>query len=249
MADSTELIRLGQLLVDRELFDTRTRADNYIKLHGVKVDGKLIKKPGKKYDSSADIELTAEPMPWVSRAALKMIQALDHWKVDPTGLTCLDVGSSTGGFSEVLLDRGAKKIFAVDTGTDQLHERLKGRPELISMEQTDIREAKDKIADSIDLIVVDVSFISLSRIMESLLAFAGENTRIITLFKPQFEVGQAYVGKHGIVKDDERVREVSQSLIKNAELWGFKHHETIHSPIQGGDGNNEHLMLWTIKNQ
>ncbi|MFT5183297.1 MAG: 23S rRNA (cytidine1920-2'-O)/16S rRNA (cytidine1409-2'-O)-methyltransferase [Flavobacteriales bacterium] len=239
--------RLDALALKAELFDTRTRAENYIKEFGLLVDGKNIKKPGKKFEADAKLELSVPPLKWVSRAALKLIEALDRWDVKPAGQICLDVGSSTGGFTEVLIDRGATKVYAVDTGTAQLHPSLHNVKEIISMEQTDIRTAGKLIPEASSLIVVDVSFISLERIFPTLRQYASPESTIITLFKPQFEVGKAFVRKNGIVKDENRVIKVRNRLIENADLCGIKHWKTIDSPVTGGDGNKEYLMLWKFK--
>jgi 23S rRNA (cytidine1920-2'-O)/16S rRNA (cytidine1409-2'-O)-methyltransferase len=239
--------RLDALALNAELFDTRSRAENYIKEFGLLVNGKNIKKPGKKFEIDAKIAYSEPPLKWVSRAALKLIEALDRWDIKPQGQMCLDVGSSTGGFTEVLIDRGASKVYAVDTGTAQLHPSLHEVKNIVSMEQTDIRTAGGLIPDRCSLIVVDVSFISLERILPELHQYASPEATIITLFKPQFEVGKAFVRKNGIVKDENRVIKVRNRLIENADLCGIKHWKTIDSPLTGGDGNKEYLMLWKFK--
>ncbi|MCB0760133.1 MAG: TlyA family RNA methyltransferase [Flavobacteriales bacterium] len=247
MSDPELLIRLDQLALQRGWFETRNRAEQYIKEHGIIVAGKRVNKPGKKYTADTTLELTEEPLKWVSRAALKLEKALDHWHINPKEWVCIDVGSSTGGFTQLLLDRGAKLIYCVDTGTDQLHSTLRHDPRTVVLENTDIREAQGQITQQPDGIVVDVSFISLTRILPVLIPLAAPHTQIITLFKPQFEVGKQHVGKNGIVRDLNRVREVALNLIKNAELWSLEHHGTIDSPIKGGDGNTEFLMRWSVK--
>lgn len=239
--------RLDALALEAKLFDTRTRAENYIKEFGLLVNGKNIKKPGKKFEADVTIAYSEPPLKWVSRAALKLIEALDRWDIKPSGQICLDVGSSTGGFTEVLVDRGAAKVYAVDTGTAQLHPSLHDVKEIVSMEQTDIRTVGKLIPEASSLIVVDVSFISLERIFPTLKQYATPEATIITLFKPQFEVGKAFVRKNGIVKDENRVIKVRNRLIENADLCGIKHWKTIDSPVTGGDGNKEYLMLWKFK--
>lgn len=236
-------IRLDQLLVDRSLVSSRTRGERLIKEHGVRVSGKLIKKPGKKFLADVQIELVQDPMAWVSRGALKLEAALDHWKIDPSGVIALDVGASTGGFTELLLSRGAGKVYAVDTGTGQLHRSVQEHPQVISFEQTDIRDCTEKQIDSkVDLCVIDVSFISLTLIFSSITHFLKGDATIIALYKPQFEVGKTFVGKHGIVKDIKRVEQVKEQLIRSAKLSGLSFVNSMPSPIKGGDGNQEYLL-------
>jgi len=193
-----------------------------------------------------DAEIVAEPAhPYVSRGALKLAAALDKFNADPADKICLDVGASTGGFTEVLLARGAKKVYAVDVGTGQLHPSLRSDPRVISLEQTDIRKlARGTVADEISMIVLDVSFISLKLVLPAVLAFAAKHAELIALIKPQFEAGRAHV-KKGVVHDPAIHAAVCRSAEMLVKDLGLRHREVIASPILGGDGNREFLLYAT----
>lgn len=245
---SVEEVRLDKLLMQRGFASSRQRAVELIKNGSVVVDSKVIKKPGQKFPEEATLDLRAAEMPWVSRGAVKLEAALDHWQIDPSGLTCLDVGASTGGFTELLLDRGAKKIYAVDTGSDQLAEKLRQDERVVNLEKTDIRFLKSIEISGVDLIVIDVSFISLELIFPALKLFCENHPDILCLVKPQFEVGRENVGKRGIVKNPQlhvkTIEKVKQLALD--QNWQWQGH--INSPISGGDGNVEFLgMIRTIK--
>ncbi len=236
-------IRLDQYLVRSGLVSSRERAGEMIRRGAVKANGVVVDRPGKKFDTEPAIELLEAPMPWVSRGALKLLAALDAFKVDVTGRVCLDVGSSTGGFTEVLLERGARKVFALDAGTDQLAERLRTDERVVSLEQQNIRTASDDLlGEPVALVVVDVSFISLKLILPELKRFTAPGADVIALVKPQFEVGPAGLNKHGVVKNEKLQQFALREVVANAENLGYRVAEPIESPVKGGDGNLEYLI-------
>ena len=235
--------RLDKLLVQLNLVSTRVRAEKIIKEDGVKVNGILVTKTGKRFPIDSKIELTSEEIPYVSRGALKLVGALEQWPMDITGKVFLDIGASTGGFTEVLLNNGASKIFCVDVGKDQLHPSLKDNPKVVNLEKTHVRELTNNlITDLVDGCVIDVSFISLEKIFPFIHSFIKKNGIVIALIKPQFEVGKENVGKGGIVKD----KKLYPALIKKIQRVALDNHLKyvghISSPILGGDGNQEFLM-------
>lgn len=237
------MIRLDKILLDRQLVETRQKASALVEEGGVQVNGKIIQKPGKKFPKNANIVLIKAPMPWVSRGALKLIGALDAWKIPTDSRTAMDVGSSTGGFTEVLLSRCVHSVIAVDSGTDQLVQKLREDERVQVFEKTNFRHF-DPVAE-IDLVVIDLSFISLSLVWEPLRKHLAAGADIIALVKPQFEVGKENLTRNGIVKND-RVRDRAlQNVIAKAKELRYKHCATMPSPITGGDGNHEYLIHLT----
>ncbi len=230
--------------MQRGLISTRVRAEKMIHETGVLVNGKMVNKPGKKFPVDVKIELIEDEIPWVSRGALKLIRAIDAWQVDFTGKTVLDIGASTGGFTEVALHNGAQKVFCVDVGKDQLHERLKQDAKVVNLEKTHVRELTNKlITEEIDVCVIDVSFISLEKIFPFIHSFLKSGAQIIALVKPQFEVGKENIGKGGIVKNKALYPQVIESIKAEALKSNMVYKAHIESPILGGDGNMEFLML------
>jgi len=180
--------------------------------------------------------------PWVSRGGIKLAAALDHFRIDPKGLVGLDVGSSTGGFSHVLLERGARRIYAVDVGRGQLHASLRARPEIVSFEETDIRTLSPaRLLESPDLITVDVSFISLKLVLPPALALAGTKAQLVALIKPQFEAGRAEL-KKGVVRDPQIHQAVCDDIAAFVAAMGWRVLGIVPSPVTGGDGNKEFLL-------
>lgn len=236
--------RLDKIIMQRGLITTRVRCEKMIQEVGVLVNGKLINKPGKKFPIDVKIELIEDEIPWVSRGALKLIRAKDAWNIDFTGKTVLDIGASTGGFSEVALHHGANKVFCVDVGSDQLHERLKSDERAINLEKTHVRELTNNlITEPIDICVIDVSFISLSKIFPFIHAFLKPHAQLIVLVKPQFEVGKENIGKGGIVKNKSLYPKMIEDIKSEASKSNLNYLKHIESPILGGDGNMEFLML------
>lgn len=240
--------RIDKILLERGLVSTRVRAEEIIKKYGVKVNGKLFSKPGKKVPTDAVIELLAEEIPWVSRAAFKLIAALDHWKIDVSGQTFIDLGASTGGFSEVLLDRGLARAYCVDVGQKQLHEKIKSNTSVVNLEKTHARDLTAKlIPEMVDGLVVDVSFISLEKVIPFTIPFLKEGAPVILLVKPQFELGPGALNKAGVVKDTKQYPALLENIKEMAGRNQLQWIEFIDSPILGGDGNTEFLGYFQKK--
>ena len=238
--------RADIVLVERGFFESRARARAAIEAGLVRVNGLALKKPSEQIDDEAPIEATA-PHPWVSRAGLKLVGGLDAFGFDPTGKLCLDVGSSTGGFTQVLLSRGAAKVVAVDVGHDQLHASLRKEPRILSLEGTDARQltpallAGHGVTGSPGLIVCDASFISLRLVLPTALALGATRAELVALIKPQFEAGRERV-KKGIVRVEAVHQEVCQTISDWLEGLGWTILGLVPSPIEGGDGNREFLV-------
>lgn len=237
-----KLDRADKILVALGHFDSRASAQAAIAAGKVRVDGRALAKPSEKISSSARIE--AEPEhPWVSRAGLKLAYALDRFEVDPTGRRCLDIGASTGGFTQVLLSRGAASVVAADVGRDQLHDKLRGAARVTSFEATDARALTlDQVGAPPQIVVCDASFISLHKLLETPLGFAAPGAELIALFKPQFEVGREHVGKGGIVTDKAATQRVEDAFVDWLSEQGWTTQARANSPIKGGDGNAERLI-------
>ena len=236
--------RLDKILLQRNLVSSRVRAEQMIREVGVRVDGKLINKTGKKFSVDCKIEIIQEEIPWVSRGALKIIEAIELWKPAINGGTMMDIGASTGGFTEVLLHNGASKVFCVDVGKDQLHEKIKSDERIVNLVKTHVRElTSNLIKDEIDGCVIDVSFISLEKIFPFIHTFLKPGAFVIALVKPQFEVGKENIAKGGIVKNKSLYPEVIEKIKVSAKLNNLIYQNHCVSPILGGDGNQEFLML------
>lgn len=240
-------MRIDQLLVARGVFDSRARARAAIEARRVRADGRVVAKPSEKVAENAVIEAEAAH-PWVGRGALKLAHALDLWPVAIEGRVVLDVGASTGGFTEVCLDRGAAQVFAVDVGTGQLHPSVAADPRVVNLEKTDARHLTTAlITETPSLIVCDASFISLSKVLPAALALAEPEADLITLVKPQFEAdGPKAVGKKGVVKDPVAHAAAVAGVREWLEESGWTVREVADSPITGGDGNVE-FLLWARK--
>ena len=237
----TDRMRADRLLVERGLFESRAKAQAAIAAGLVTADKQLIRKPSEDIATDAILCAQAEH-PWVSRGGVKLAAALDHFGVDPRGRVCMDVGASTGGFTDVLIQRGAARVYAVDVGRDQLHRKLKSAPEVQSLEQTDIRKLDPgSLSERPDLIVVDVSFISLKQVLPAAVAFANAPARLIALIKPQFEAGRDRVGK-GVVRDRAVHAEVCDDIAAFVQSLGWRPLGIFASPIEGGDGNREFFI-------
>ncbi|MDO8900461.1 MAG: TlyA family RNA methyltransferase [Phenylobacterium sp.] len=238
--------RVDLLLVERGLFDSRAKARAAIEAGRVMVGGQAVRRPADLLDD--DCEITATPAhPWVGRGALKLAHALDLWPIAVEGRRVLDVGASTGGFTEVCLSRGAARICAVDVGRGQLHPRIAADPRVLSLEATDARNVDlGLVGFAPDLIVCDVSFISLAKALPRALSLAGAGAEAIVLVKPQFEVGPGAVGKGGVVKDEAaRARALAEVEAFLGDV-GWQVNAVAQSPITGSDGNLE-FLLWAAK--
>ncbi|HEX3699808.1 MAG TPA: TlyA family RNA methyltransferase [Phenylobacterium sp.] len=238
--------RADLLLVERGLFESRAKARAAIEAGGVTADGRPVAKAAELLDEAALIE--ARPAhPWVGRGALKLLHALDLWPISVAGRVVLDVGASTGGFSEVCLARGAGRVYAVDVGRGQLHARVAGDPRVVSLEGLDARVlTPELIPERPGLIVSDVSFISLAKALPAALALATPDAELVALVKPQFELGPARVGKGGRVKDAAGPAEAADGVARFLEASGWRVQATTDSPIAGGEGARE-VLLWAKK--
>jgi 23S rRNA (cytidine1920-2'-O)/16S rRNA (cytidine1409-2'-O)-methyltransferase len=233
--------RIDRLLVERGLFDSRAKAQAAIAAGLVTANAAPIHKASE--EIAVDAELSATPAhPYVSRGGVKLAAALDHFGFDPRGCVCLDVGASTGGFTQVLLERSAKRVYAIDVGRRQLHESLRGRPEVISYEETDIRACSPaRFRATPNLVTIDVSFISLKLVLPAALKLVAHRTQVVALIKPQFEVGPSQV-KKGIVRDVALHAAVCDDISAFVTSLGWRVLGIIPSPIAGGDGNAEFLL-------
>jgi len=239
---STE--RLDLELVARGFADSRAKAQRLIKENRVQVNDEPAKKTSQKVSAEAQIVVEARDREWVGRGAYKLLAALDHFRFDPRGLVAADIGASTGGFSEVLLSRDIAKIYAVDVGHGQLHRNLLTDPRLINLEGVNAKSLNVQvIEDPLDMVVSDVSFISLKKALPAPLSLCKTGASLTALIKPQFEVGKQNLGKGGIVKDPS----LAEAVRLDIEQWisslpGWKCLGTIESPITGADGNREFLL-------
>jgi len=235
--------RLDKSLVDRGLAETRTKAQAMIMAGQVLIDNQRIDKPGQLIDVDAAIRIKGDRLRYVSRGGLKLEAALDSFGIDPSGKTCIDIGASTGGFTDCLLQRGACCVWAVDVGHNQLAWQIRQDPRVIVIEGQNARDLEpDQFESPFDLATIDVSFISLSKVLPAVAATLKPGADIIALIKPQFEVGKGEVGKGGIVKDLDKHRRVIQEISSFAESLGLDISGVIESPILGAEGNKEFLM-------
>jgi 23S rRNA (cytidine1920-2'-O)/16S rRNA (cytidine1409-2'-O)-methyltransferase len=242
-------VRLDRLLVDRGYALSRERAQAQILAGNVLVNQQKIEKPGTSVDPGADLRLLESDLRYVSRGGLKLEKALDHWGIGVTGKVCLDIGASTGGFTDCLLQRGAARVIAVDTGHGQIDFRLRQDPRVRLLEKTNARYlTREQLNETVHLVVVDVAFISATLVVPALMRSAfpagapGPAKQIVVLVKPQFEVGRGQVGKGGIVRDENlqlaAVEKVRQTLLQE----GCAHVDMTESPIRGTEGNREFLL-------
>ncbi len=233
--------RADLLLVERGLFDSRAKAQAAITAGLVSANGVTVRKASEEIATDAAIEATPA-YPYVSRGGVKLAAALDHFGFDPQGRVCLDVGASTGGFTEVLLERGAARVYAVDVGRGQLHQSLRARPEVASLEATDIRNlAPGHFDPPPDLVTIDASFISLKQVLPAALALVHPPAQLVALIKPQFEAGRDAI-KKGIVRDSAVHQAVCDDIVAFVTSLGWRVAGMIPSPIAGGDGNAEFLL-------
>lgn len=234
-------MRLDKYLVEQKYFSSRARAKEAIERGEVLLGGNIVTSPDAPVGPSDTLNVTSV-FPWVSRGALKLLSALEKWKIDPSGLRVLDIGASTGGFTDVLLSQGAVQVFAVDVGHGQLHPKLIGDSRVVNMEGVDARTlTPEQFPSPFHLIVGDVSFISLSKILPTIKTLLAEDGHVILLLKPQFEVG--YGGtKKGIVRDDVARNKTLQMIMDDAQSIGLRVLDSFESPVIGGSGNIEFLL-------
>jgi 23S rRNA (cytidine1920-2'-O)/16S rRNA (cytidine1409-2'-O)-methyltransferase len=236
--------RLDQLLVERGLYRTRSRARDAVLRGGVKVDGRTAAKPAQTVPPHADIEIADAAQPYVSRAALKLAHGLDHFDISATGLAALDLGASTGGFTQMLLERGATHVTALDVGHGQMAPGLEADPRVTLLEDLNARDlAATHLAEAPGIITADLSFISLKLALPPALALAAPGAWLVALIKPQFEAGPAHISKSGLVRDAAMQEAVCRDIahwLETAMAWHVV--GTTPSPIAGGDGNREFLI-------
>jgi 23S rRNA (cytidine1920-2'-O)/16S rRNA (cytidine1409-2'-O)-methyltransferase len=238
-----EKLRIDSLLVERGLADSRVKAQALILAGQVLVNNLKIEKCGARVDAHAAVRLLGEPFKYVSRGGLKLEDALEHFRIDPDGKICLDVGASTGGFTDCLLQSGAARVIAVDVGTNQLDWRLRRDPRVTVLEKTNARYLKpEKIGTKVELVTMDVSFISATLILPVLPALLEPQADLLVLVKPQFEVGRAEVGRGGVVRES-RLHQVAVARVSRKLLeLGFTHVASIESCLPGAAGNREFFL-------
>ena len=233
--------RIDRLLVERGLFDSRAKAQAAIEAGLVIANERLVHKASEEIALDARLRASAA-QPYVSRGGVKLAAALDHFGFDPMGRLCLDVGASTGGFTQVLLERGARRVIAVDVGRGQLHQSLRTNTKIMSLEETDIRKLSPSLlGEPPNLVTIDVSFISLKLVLPAALALAKLPAQLVALIKPQFEAGRAQL-KKGIVRDQAVQAGVCDEISAFVASLGWRVIGAIPSPITGGDGNAEFLL-------
>ena len=244
-------VRLDKLLLERGLATSRERAQAIILAGRVLVDEQKVEKAGASVDQSAVLRILGNDLPYVSRGGLKLARALEHWQIDVNGKTCVDIGASTGGFTDCLLQAGAAQVIAVDTGYGQMDARLRGDPRVRLLEKTNARYLKAEqlwAGDTpapVSLVAMDVSFISATLVLPAVMASvrpSSPDVEIVVLVKPQFEVGRAQVGKGGIVRDPDAQQGAADKVRSAVEALGGNAIEVIDSPILGTEGNREFLL-------
>jgi 23S rRNA (cytidine1920-2'-O)/16S rRNA (cytidine1409-2'-O)-methyltransferase len=246
-------LRLDKLLVGQGLASSRTRAHQRISAGQIAVDGSIVTKAGFLVDPEQSIQAVEQDLPFVSRGGVKLAAALDAWKVDVSGLTCLDIVTSTGGFSDCMLQRGAASVIGVDSGHGQLADKLRSDPRITLLEHTNARHlTANQLPSEIGFFAVDVSFIAASLVLPAVIAaaFPGNADRTsreaVILVKPQFEAGKEFVGKGGIVHSSDAHQRAIDRVTKTLEDNGAVETRWMNSPIQGGDGNREFLIYARI---
>jgi 23S rRNA (cytidine1920-2'-O)/16S rRNA (cytidine1409-2'-O)-methyltransferase len=239
--------RLDHLLVTRGLADTRAKAQALILAGRVRVDGQVVAKAGTLVAAEAPVEVTAPASPYVSRGGEKLAAALDHFGVDPAGLICLDAGASTGGFSHVLLMKGAARVYAVDVGYGQLAPVVRNDPRVAVLERVNLRLlAREAVPEPVDLATLDLSFISLTSVLPKILEFMRPGGAILALVKPQFEVGKGRVGKGGVVRELSLQQEAVARVAGAARSLGLGVSDGFPSPLKGPKGNQEWFLRLSV---
>jgi len=236
-------IRLDKLLVNRQLAATRQKAQALIGAGQVFVNNTLADKAGSMFATDCQIEVRGSGCPYVSRGGYKLAHGLQYFGIDPMWYVCADIGASTGGFTDCLLQNGARRVYAIDVGYGQLAWKLRQDPRVVVMERTNARLLKPgDIPEPLDLVVIDSSFISLKLLIPPLLVFFGNRASILALIKPQFEAGKGRVGKGGVVRDHEVHREIIDEIVRFASNLGLHSNGVTESPLLGPKGNREFLV-------
>lgn len=235
--------RLDKLLVDRGLVKSRERAAALIMEGRVLVAGARVTKAGAMVYAEAGIEVQGEDIPFVGRGGLKLDAALEHFGIDPAGMVVMDVGCSTGGFTDCVLKKNARKVYAIDVGYGQFDWSLRGDPRVVLMEKTNIRYLeRSALSEEVDLAVIDVSFISVLKVLPRVMEFLRKAGEVLVLVKPQFEVGRGLVGKGGIVREPSLRMEAVDRVMESAQQLGFSVKGVFESPVRGQKGNIEYFM-------
>lgn len=235
--------RIDRLLVRKGIVRSRERAQSLIMEGKVRAGGRIVDKAGTIVEEAVPVEICGEDLPYVSRGGMKLEGALRAFGVDPSGMKVIDVGASTGGFTDCVLQKGALKVYAVDVGYGQLAWKLQKDPRVISLEKRNVRYLKRaEVGEEVDLILIDTSFISVEKFLPHLLDFLKEGATIISLIKPQFEVGKGEVGKGGVVKDPVLHQKVIERISRFCENLGLKVLGVVESPLPGPKGNKEFFM-------
>lgn len=235
--------RLDAALVERGLVETRSKAQSLVMARRILVNGKHVEKPGTPVGDDDVLAIEALEHPWVGRGGMKLAHALEQFAIDVTGKVCADIGASTGGFTDVMLQRGAAKVYSIDVGYGQLDASLRNDPRVVNREKVNARylEAAD-FAEPVAFVSIDVSFISLTLILPAAMKCLAPNGEIVALIKPQFEVGKSEVGKGGIVRDEIKRTSAVNGVVEFARGLGLEVLGVIESPIKGAEGNVEYLM-------
>jgi 23S rRNA (cytidine1920-2'-O)/16S rRNA (cytidine1409-2'-O)-methyltransferase len=242
-------MRLDVLLVSRGLAPTREKAQGLILAGLVEVDGRRVDKAGTAVREDAEVSVAGPEHPYVSRGGIKLAAALDAFRLDPSGLVCADVGASTGGFTDCLLQRGALRVYAIDVGYGQLDARLRADPRVISLERVNARAlSREHLPEPPALAVMDVSFISVRLVLPALVPLLAPGAAVVVLVKPQFEAGRSEVGRGGIVRSEAVRQRVVSNLTDFARSSGLEVSGSIPSPIKGAKGNQEFLLAFRLPN-
>ena len=244
MADTKE--RLDVLLVQKGLFESREKAQAQIMAGKIFIDGRRVDKCGERVKVTAEIEFKGQEMPYVSRGGYKLEKAIKEFSMDLKEKTCLDIGASTGGFTDCMLQNGAKKVFSIDVGYGQFAWKLRTDPRVVCMERTNIRYVTpEDLGEKADFASIDVSFISLKKIMPAVVSLLSDNGEVIALIKPQFEAGKEKVGKKGVVREKSTHEEVITSIVNYLYDENLNILDLSFSPIKGPEGNMEFLIYFT----
>ena len=236
--------RLDAYLVEQYPQYSRSQIQSWIMQGKAAVNGTIVTKPGIIVPQDAEITLVVEEPKYVCRAGWKLEKALEYFAIDVSGLTILDAGLSTGGFTDCLLQRGAAKVFGIDVGYGQVHEKIRQDPRVIVQERTNLRHLTD-VGEKVDLITLDLSFISVLKIMDAVCALLKPDGKLVVLIKPQFEAERRDVGRGGIIKDAAVHKRVIDHVVAGIQTYGFKSHGVTESPIEGSSGNKEFLAYFT----
>lgn len=241
-------MRLDQYMVQLGLAESRQKAQRLIRAGVVLCNGQIMQKPSQTITDSDQVMVVNDVLPYVGRGGLKLERALQLFGVDPTGLVCADIGASTGGFTDCLLQHGAARVYAVDSGREQLHPKLRADTRVVCMEQCNARYLDvSQLGERVPLVVCDVSFLSSTKLFDTFARILSDDGALILLIKPQFEVGPNYIGKNGIVKDKKAKQSAVCHVINAANAVGLHLSGLAYSPIRGGDGNEEYLSFFTKK--